>query len=121
MTTTITTGTGAAKLTITPDLMLGYESSRPARTVVSETLAGSTDAFLLTAGSRTGRMELLFTDETAALTCESLHSQRSVFYLTDPDRPSVAMYYVVQGDVARRLHEERALWLVSIGWKEVSG
>lgn len=121
MATKITTGTGATTKTFTPALMLGYESTRRARTVVSETLSGRPDAYLLSAGTRSGRMELLFDTEQAALECEVAHGQPSVFYLSDPDRPTIAMSYVVQGDVTRTLSESRAKWVIGIGWQEVTG
>lgn len=117
--TTITNGTDV----ISPDLVLGYKSSRTARTVIHDILDRSDpDVSLRAAASRSGTLELLFADETAATNAETLHTGISVWSILDPDRASVAMSYVVaDGDIERELDDEtRNAWVVRVPYREVT-
>lgn len=116
---TITNGTDI----ITPVLVNGFTSSREARTVVHDILdRPAPDTSLRESGSRTGTLELLFTGEASAFAAETLHAGISVWSISDPDRPSIAMTYVVAGgSVERELDDEtRDLWLVRVPFREVT-
>lgn len=143
MTTIITSGAD----TIYPTIVDGYESSRSARNIVHPILGRATpDVSLRPAQLRTGTLTLVFGDTTetselvvidgivqplttpaqnaeeASLIAVDLHATGGVFSLSDTDRPSILMSYVVRpGDIRRDLDEQtREVWIVSIPFQEVT-
>jgi len=117
MATTITKG----DVTVTPALVLGYDAARMSRNLVHNLIGnGAPNVTLKPASLRSGTLELLFADESTAAACEALHATEGSFTLTDSDRPSIGMVYVV-GSIRRQLEPEtRAFWIVSVGFQEVS-
>lgn len=107
--------------TITPLLITGYESARPSTTIVHRLLSGDEAVSLSKPGARTGVLGLLFDDEAAAAAAELAHATPTVWTLTEPGRPTLAMSYVVDdGDIVRELEDDtRRLWLVRVPFKEV--
>lgn len=119
MATTLTNGTD----TVTPVLVTGYESARETQTVVHRVIGrADPDISLRPAALRTGTLELLFDSETDAEAAELAHAQAAIWTLTDFDRSTVGMSYVVaDGSVTRTLDDEtRTYWTVAVPFVEVS-
>lgn len=116
--TTLSNGT----VTITPELVTGYETMRTARTIAHDVIGRpDPDVTLRAAGTRKGRLELLFVDEASANQAAQLHAAASVWTLADPDLSTIGMLYVVAaGDITSSLEDQsRELWLVSVPYLEV--
>lgn len=113
---------------ITPDVVLGFSSSREGRTNVHDIIAAAfPDATLRPAGSRAGRIKLGFigaSAETDSATAETVLAEGKKYaYLTDPARPSLALAFVVPagGRIERVLSDvTRASWTVEVDYREVS-
>lgn len=62
--------------------------------------------------------------EDASRTAELLHATGTgIFHLSDPDRPTLDLYYVVDQDgaITRELDDEtRDVWIVTVAFHEVS-
>lgn len=118
MAATITQGV----TTISPTLVLSYESTRTSTNRVRPLLGGGIAVSLGEAGPRTGTLELFFLTEAAAEQAEQLHMLAGVFALADPDRPTIAMSYVVAdaGAISRTLDPEtRERWIVTVDYQEI--
>lgn len=119
MTTTITYTGG----TITPAVVNGFDSSRPARTVV-HTILGRPDPDITfrPAGLQKGVLTLVFATGAQARSAESALTVPRIFTLSDIDVPEVAMQFVVaDGDVSIRLDlETQSVWIVEVPFQEVN-
>lgn len=107
---------------IHPALVLGYESTRTSRNRMHRILGGGIAVSLGAADLRAGTLELFFPLEADAAAAEALHSAASSFTLTEPDRTTVEMAYVLaeDGELSRELDEDtRDHWVVSIEYQEV--
>lgn len=107
----------------TPELVLGYESTRRSRNKVHEILGGGTVVSLGESGLRTGRLELFYLTEQAAVDAELMHSKPAVFTLATPDTPTTAMTYTLAdgGSIVRTLDAEtRTRWVVAVDFQEVA-
>lgn len=118
MTTTITHNS----TTITPLLVLGWESTQDTRNVVHEILGNSTpDVTLRSAKSRTGTLQTLWTSAAEAETCRTLHALEGTFTLASTEVSQANMTYVVGGAITVSLDDEsRDLWTVAIDFIEVT-
>lgn len=109
--------------TVTPLLVDGYEATRDARTVVHE-VAGKTfpDVTLRPAGSRRGRLRMLFATEADATAAYAALSAPRVFMLTEADLPGIEMRFVIAaGEMLIGLDDEgRRRWWVEVPFVEVS-
>lgn len=109
--------------TVTPLLVDGYEATRDARSVVHE-VAGKTfpDVTLRPAGSRRGRLRMLFATETDATAAYAALSAQRVFMLTEADLPGIEMRFVIaDGEMLIGLDDEgRRRWWVEVPFVEVS-
>jgi len=107
--------------TTTPALVLGYQTARTSRNIIHDLLSGEVGVALVAPRPRSGTLELLYPVEADAFTALNLHAEETVFTLTDTDRASVAMSYVVDGDITIELDDEtRDHWVVSVGYQEVA-
>lgn len=109
--------------TITPQLVLSYESTRRSGNKVHQLLTGALAVTLGGAGLRTGTLELFFLTEQAAAAAELAHTVSAVFTISDPGRPTMAMTYVLAdgGALVRRLDPEtRDRWIVTVDFQEVT-
>lgn len=119
--------TGGATV-ITPSVVLEFSSVRPGKTNVHDIINRTNpDATLRVAGSRAGHIKLGFIGPTAeadSSAAEVSLAGAAVFtYVTDPDRPTLALTFVVPdgGQIRRDLEETtRAAWSVEFDYREVS-
>lgn len=102
-----------------PVLILGYETSIESQNIVHQIIGGGTAHTLIRPNARNGSLELFFTDEASAFDAFNLHKLEATFTVTDTDRPSVNMTYVVDGSVDLRLTDDRKRWVVTVGYQEV--
>lgn len=107
---------------VLPLVVDGYESTRQSQNVFNNVIGRSLpDVFLNPASPRTGTLTMLFATEADALACEALHTGTALLTFSDSDLPSATMTYVADGSITRRLDpESRALWLVTVDFREVA-
>lgn len=118
MTTTITRVSDSA--TTTPDLVLGYETSRQSRNIVHELIGGGISITLVPASPRSGALQLFYIAEADAWASMALHATADSFTLADTDIPDVGMTYVLSGSVDIALDEQtRAQWVVTVNYQEI--
>lgn len=120
MATIFTTGTN----TITPTIVLKFESSRETQSNVHPIIGRSNPDVTLRPGAlRTGSFELGFagpTSESDSLNAENLLSGASVFTVLSDERTTAQLSFVVTGSVQRVLEDEsRDAWIVTFSWQEV--
>lgn len=118
MASTLTSGA----VIIAPDIIDGYESTREAQSIVTRIIGRSDpDVTARPAASRTGTLSLVFGDEADAHAAELAMAGVEVWTFADPERPTLAMTFVVaNGGVGRALESEtRNGWLVSVPFVEV--
>lgn len=109
--------------TITPRLVLGYETSRAGQTVFHDVIGkASPDASLAPLASRAGTLQLFFEDETSAAACVALHAGPATFTYTDSDHPTASMRYAVsEAGLSVLLDPDtRRRWIVKVGYREVT-
>jgi len=105
---------------VNPDFVDGWAETRNSRTVVNPIVGGGVDYILYPADLRSGTMSLMFFDEQDAIDCFQLHGKAAVFTITDTDRPSINMNYIVNGSNTRTLNDQnRTWWVVALQYQEV--
>lgn len=117
MTTTVSNGI----TTLTPTVVLGWESRQPSKTQIHPIL-GSTNPDVTTRPAllRTGTLELMFATEANANSCRTMHTAAGVFTLTSNDLSYISMSYVVAGEVTVKLDDVTLnRFVVSIDFQEV--
>ncbi|QCQ16985.1 hypothetical protein [Microbacterium sp. RG1] len=112
-------------VTVEPAIFLTFENARAAQSIVHPILGREyPDATLRPAQARSGRLELGFSGEGAETTSKAAQDAlalAAVAVLTDADRPSHNMTFVVQGEVSRPIEDTtRNAWIVSCGFQEVA-
>lgn len=113
---TVTDGT----TTVHPILWMDYASTRAANTRTHDLMSGSSAITLAPAGPRRVKLAFLFHDEDHSKACEDLHATAGVLTVTDPDRATHSMQYVVIGSVSRDLDTDTARnWIVTAEVQEV--
>lgn len=117
----------SSSASISPDLILGYESSRTSGAVVHPIVGRpAPDVTLRRAGLRRGRMQLGFLGEdaeSASADAETALSAAAVFSLVSDDRSTIQMRFVLPstGAITRQLDPDtRETWSVTFDWQEVS-
>lgn len=116
--TTLSNGT----TTITPDIVDGYFSARTVRNVLHDILdRPDPDVSFATAATRAGALRLVFALEADALAAVAAHADAATWTLTDIDRPTLDMAYVVaDGELSIALDDEtRDIWIVTVPFREV--
>lgn len=115
--TTITQGA----TTITPTLVLGYESPSTSGNILHTLVNGTVKVSLVPDAPRAGTLKLLFASRSAAFAARALHAASGVFVLADPDVPEIGMHYVRRQEMSIALDPDtRLLWLLSVDYQEVS-
>ena len=117
MTTTITDG----HTTVTPTLVMGWQTSQDTRNIVHPIIGSSNpDVTIKPSNLRTGEMSLLFDTYVQADLCRALHANAAVFQLYTDDFPAANMNYVVFQEVKLTLEETgQRYWIVNIQFQEV--
>lgn len=118
MSTTIASTSSTDKTS--PLHMLGYQASREAQNIFHDILGGGQDVTLRPAALRSGVLRLLYASEPAAAAALAMLARQAVFTVADTDVASVSMRFAVSGTVAIEQDDDRALWLVSVGYREVT-
>lgn len=119
MTTTIAHSAG----TITPSSMPTLLTTSTANTLVHDILnRADPDVTLRVAGLRRGSWQLVFDDETAALSAFEVLRVPQVLTLSNTDVPAIGMAFVVaDGDIALELDPNtKAFWTIEVPFVEVS-
>lgn len=116
MTTTLSNGT----TTLTPTVVLGWNSEQSSKTQIHEILGSATpDVTTRPALLRSGTLEVLFATEADANTCRTMHTAAGTFTLASTDLSYISFDYVVTGTVKVEMDDTYTQWLVSIGYQEV--
>lgn len=108
--------------TYNPLLLTGWETSRQSGNVLHTIVgASAVDATLREAGLRTGELQFLCADMSAALAIEALVSQAVELSLTVTETDlSIAMDFVASGSITVAIDEDsRELWTVGIEFQEI--
>lgn len=118
MATTITSGS----TTLTPELVLGWESVQDSRNIVHPIIGSANpDVTLKPANLRTGTLEMLFLTAADAEEARIAHATLGVFQLVSTEITYADMYYVVSGSINTTLEDvTRHLWTFSIDFQEVT-
>lgn len=119
MSTTISASNGAGSSS--PVAVLAeYSATRASRNVIHNLIGGGIAVSLVAPNPRSGVVEYLFADETAAWSCLALHANETTFVLTETSVPPVSMTYVVDGEVSIRLDQATSTaWIVAVGYQEI--
>ncbi|MBT1676003.1 hypothetical protein [Curtobacterium aurantiacum] len=103
-----------------PLVVNGWQEGATGRNIVNPIIGGGIDVTLQEASLRQGAFELVYQDEDEAAFAFAMHQRPSTFTITDSERPSVAMTYVVDGRISRTLDDEtRDYWIVRVEYQEV--
>jgi hypothetical protein len=105
--------------TFTPELRIGFEASNTAGAIVHTLLDGAVAFSLQKDKPRAGSLELLFTTSALAETARQALKEPAVWTITD-DLPAVSFQFVRQGDLRAAQQEDRDLWVLSVGFQELS-
>lgn len=107
---------------LAPLFVYGWDTARPARTVVHEIIARPDPDFTVRpSGTRRGTLTYLFADVGDAVACERLHADDPApVTLADPDVPDGGGVYVVTGEVGLASADDVGTsWFVRVGFTEV--
>lgn len=118
MATTISNGLD----TLTPALVDGWEATREARTIVHDILGTNDAAVTLRPHKlRSGTLAIVVgTDPALAAALEAMLSAGDVLALASTEQTTVAMSFVVSGDVTLSLDDTRMVWLLEVDFQEVA-
>jgi hypothetical protein len=120
MTATIVANNGAGN-TIPITVLVPHAVDRESRNVIHDLIGGGVAVSLVAPRPRAGELGLLYADEMLANACAQLHTAETTFTLTETDRPTVSMTYVVDGTITIALDEDtQDDWIVTIGYQEVT-
>lgn len=117
MTTTITDATSS----ITPDLVVGYDTERESRNVLHNVIGkAEQDVSLELDGLRYGTLHLFFESQTAAWVAYEQLGAIGTWELTDTDIPQIGMSFVRTGPMKMGLDPvSRRRWLIEMDYQEV--
>lgn len=119
MASVITVNDGSG-MTVSPALVLGYQTSTESQNIVHDLIGGGIAVTLVRPRPRSGRLELLFLQEADGFLALKAHARETTFSLSDTDRPEVGMDYVTEGAIDLSLDEQtRKRWVLSVGYQEV--
>lgn len=118
MATTITSGA----TTITPALILGYDTDNAAQTVRHDIVGLATPSFTIAPDrARTGNLRCFFTSTAAAMAARTFLASKKVFVLASTEIPAIGMTFVRDGGMNLALDETTGTsWILTIGYQEVT-
>ena len=105
--------------TITPDLILGFESSNDSGTVVHRKLDGTVDVSIAADSPRDGDLRLFFAAEADAKAARELLIQPTVWTLTAEIDTADGMTFVRQGTMSAVQQDARLRWVLTVGYQEI--
>jgi hypothetical protein len=116
MTTTLSSAAGS----ITPKLILGWESIQESKTQTHPIIgAAKLDITIRPALKRSGTLRMLFNTETQANNCRNIHTAAGVITMVSTDLDHIDMKYVVTGDTHVQIADTMNHWIVSVVYQEV--
>lgn len=117
MTTTITDSISS----ITPDLVLEYNTERESRNVLHNVIGkAEQDVSLELDGLRYGTLHLFFESKTDAWVAYDQLGAIGTWELTDTDTPEIGMSFVRQGPMKMGLDPvSRRRWIIEVDYQEV--
>jgi hypothetical protein len=107
--------------TLTPFDVLGWDSTREARTVLHQPIDNPVpEVTAREAAPRSGTLRLFFAEQVDAVAAEDAHALPGPWLLTDPDGGYRPMRYVVVGPVRlSSTSDDGSRWIVEVGYQEV--
>lgn len=103
-----------------PLVVNGWQESANGRNIINPVIGGGVDVTLQPASLRQGAFELVYELEDDAEAAFAMHQRPSTFTISDSDRASTAMTYIVDGQISRSLDDEsREYWIVRVEYQEV--
>lgn len=108
--------------TTRPLVVNGWEEAATGGNRVNPVVGGGFDVTLQAASLRQGAFELVYQEEADAAEAFAMHCRPSTFTITDTDRASAAMSYVIPqgGRISRALDDQtREYWIVRVEYQEV--
>lgn len=113
---TITSDVG----TFSPLLRLSATESIESRNIIHQLIGGGIAVTFGGAAQATSSLEMLFTSEADALDAYTQLNTGHIFELTDSDKTSTSMFFVVAGIITRSYEMESAdTWVVSCDIQQV--
>lgn len=109
--------------TFTPTLLEIADSERGSSNRVHQLMGGRIAVTLGHVRPRRGRLGFLLDSEALKDACVAMHQNGTIFQLTEPERPSYNMLYVLNGEGNIRVEQLREfddLWMVSVDFQEVT-
>jgi hypothetical protein len=104
-----------------PLVVNGWEEAATGRNIINPIIGGDIDVTLQPSSLRQGAFELVYQDEAEAAAAFAMHQRASTFTISDSDRATTAMTYIVDGRISRALDDEsRDYWIVRVEYQEVS-
>jgi len=99
-----------------------YRAERRSRNIIHEVAGGGTAVTLYGAGARSGRIELQYLTDAAAMSALALLALKRSFTLASTDRPAVNMTFAVdENSITLTLDSAtKKFWLVGFGFQEVT-
>lgn len=106
--------------TTSPTLVLGYQANRESQNIIHDIIGGGIAVTLIRPRPRAGTLRLFYLTEEDAFESLGYHSRETTFSLSDTERPSYAMTYVLDGNLDIELDPEgRRRWVLSVDFQEV--
>lgn len=106
--------------TISPPAKLSAAESIESRNIVHELLGGGVAVTFGPEALRTSTLAMYFADEASCEAAYLFFKNGYVFELTDTDKPSTNMFFVVAGAIERELQTDtRDGWILSVDVQEV--
>jgi redox-sensitive bicupin YhaK (pirin superfamily) len=119
MTAIITAAISAA--TTTPLLVFPWSTTQQSPTILTDILGrANPHVSLAAARSREGTLELFYSSETNSNAARIMLARADTFTLAYPARPSLAMVFVVHGDIEVQLDTTTSdHWVVRFQYREL--
>jgi len=116
----MTTSLVRGSTTVTPEQVLGWDSTRQSGNVLHDVLGRSDfDVTFGVAGLRALTLKFLFPTLATALAAETLHTAVGKIQLSDTDFPALNMLYVPSGAINVALDDDSAKWILTVDVQEV--
>lgn len=106
--------------TFSPYLRMTASQTINSRNIIHELLAGGVAVTFAGETTSTGTLEMLFTSEADSLEAYTQLNTGHIFELTDADKTSTSMFFVIAGAITRTYEVESAdTWIITCDIQEV--